>query len=794
MLAAGSLAALSMPAGALPWLAAAAVGAWQLALLAFVLARVCLFAAAALASIALSAAASASDTDWQRRHLPILSIAEPHVTPAGEPVLLEGRLIDDAAWREGGGVTLHLRAERVRSRGGRFEIEGGVSLSVAGAPDPAAVRAWTRGRTIRAPALLRRPGRYLNDGVADGELAAMRRGRALVGTVKSGALVEVVAPGSPLDEMLARARASVRDRVASALGQDPVAAGVVTAILIGDRGGLPADLERRMQRAGTYHVIAISGGNIALFAMLAWGACRLLVRSRRLALVAAMGLIAAYGLLVGSGASVGRAVSAALLFMCASLIDHRTPPLNAIAVVGAMFLLWDPLAIVDLGFLLSFGATAGILIAVPQWTATLEIRRPPRILVTMIAATVAAELALMPVQAAAFQRLTLAGLALNLIAIPAMAVTQMAGMAIVACALMDVDVLVQAAASLARIAARALVDSAALVDLLPALTWRVATPPAWVIAIYVAACGLLAWRRWPRLHGAIAAAAIAAGAAIATSAAARVPADGRLRLSVFDVGQAEAMLLTLPSGRSLLVDAGAPSGRFDIGDRVLVPAIAARGVTRLEWFALTHADLDHVAGAHSVISDLRPSRILEGIALPLNPDRGRLMRAAMARGTSIESLRAGSSILLDGVLLSVVHPPNPEWERQSVRNDDSLVIDVRFGSVSILLMGDAGEPVEAAIAERVTPARLRLLKVGHHGSRTSTSQVLLDAVRPDAALVSAGRANIYGHPAAAVIARLRRAGAQIFRTDEDGQIDVVTDGRTVEIATWAGRGWRISAR
>lgn len=804
MLAAGSVAALYLPGGALPWLAAGAVAAWQLALLAFVLSRVCLFTAAVLASIALSAAASTSRTDTARRHVSVLSFVA-SAPSAGEPVLLEGVLTGDAALREGGGAGMQMRVHRVIGRTGGVDVEGGVSLSVAGAPDPAAVREWRRGRTIRAPVMLRRPARYMNDGVADGELAAMRRGLAAVGTVKSGGLVEVVARGSPLDEWMSRTRARAQLAIATALHPDALAAGIVTAILIGDRGGLPADIERRMQRAGTYHVIAISGGNIALFAMLAWGGGRLLLRSRRLAVCAAIVTIAAYGLLVESGASVGRAVSAALLFFFATLLEHRTAPLNVIAVIGAGFLIWDPLAVVDLGFLLSFGATAGIVLAVPRWmpraAEAVSLLIPQRIvrgaalsLLAMIAATAAAEIALLPVQASAFQRVTVAGLMLNLIAIPAMAVTQIAGMAILMCAAADADTVMAAAAMPARIAARALVDSSSLVDAMPALTWRVARPPDWLLAVYVCACALLAWRRWPRLAGPVTGVAAAAGMAMVMSAAARVTPDGRLRLSMFDVGQAEAMLLTLPSGRSMLVDAAGPPGRFDLGDRVLVPAIAARGVTRLDAFALTHADLDHAGGAVAVIGDLRPSRILEGIAMPREPARNLAIQAALSRGASVESLRAGGSIMAGGVLLNVLHPPNPEWERQSVRNDDSLVVDVRFGAISILLMADTGEPVEAAIAARLTHARVRILKVGHHGSRTSTSQALIDAVRPHAALISAGRGNMYGHPSPVVLARLARSGTPVFRTDQDGQVDLVTDGRTLRIDTHAGRRWAISAR
>jgi competence protein ComEC len=262
---------------------------------------------------------------------------------------------------------------------------------------------------------------------------------------------------------------------------------------------------------------------------------------------------------------------------------------------------------------------------------------------------------------------------------------------------------------------------------------------------------------------------------------------------MFDVGQGEAIGIRLPSGRGLLVDAGGPADRFDIGDRVVVPALLARGIRRLDTFVLTHADADHAGGAASVIADLRPSRILEGVAPALNVERNALADVAGRTGAAIDALRAGSHLMMDGVLLRVLHPPPPDWERQKVRNDDSLVFELVFGNLSMVFTGDAGENVEPAIAAQLSPSPLRILKAGHHGSRTSTSRALIDAARPVAALISAGRGNMYGHPSPAVLARLRDAGVEIFRTDQDGQIDVISDGRAVEITTWSRRRWSAPA-
>jgi len=134
----------------------------------------------------------------------------------------------------------------------------------------------------------------------------------------------------------------------------------------------------------------------------------------------------------------------------------------------------------------------------------------------------------------------------------------------------------------------------------------------------------------------------------------------------------------------------------------------------------------------------------------------------------------------------VLHPPAPDWERQRVRNDDSVVLEVLYGDVALLLTGDIGSDVEREIVPRLVPARTRILKVAHHGSRTSTSQELLDVWRPQIALISCGRENPFGHPSPEVVSRLEAAGARIYRTDRDGEITVDTDGQHVVVRTFTG--------
>jgi competence protein ComEC len=186
-----------------------------------------------------------------------------------------------------------------------------------------------------------------------------------------------------------------------------------------------------------------------------------------------------------------------------------------------------------------------------------------------------------------------------------------------------------------------------------------------------------------------------------------------------------------------------------------------------------------MGGAAGVLASLPVGESWFGIRVPRHAAGNDLLEELAARRVGVRYLRASRAMDLAGMRVRVLHPPEPDWERQRVRNDDSVVLEVTYGDVAILLLGDVSADVERALAPQLTPARVRILKVAHHGSRTSTSQVLLDAWRPHVALVSAGRGNSFGHPAREVLERLHHAGARVLRTDQDGEITVETDGRAV---------------
>jgi competence protein ComEC len=764
-------------------------------------------AARALAAGALAALSAllGADAEQRARHPPLRDVLERRfggfaLESAGierheTPLEIEGRLLADAALTDAG-ANLRLLVERIWVDQCPEPVDGGVSVTVAGALAAGAAGEWRAGRRLRMPAVLRRPARYLNEGVADQERLLARRGVALVGSVKSAALVQVVAPGAWVDEWASAVRARVRLALARHVAtRDPQSAAVAVAILIGDRGSLDRDVEQRLQEAGTYHVIAISGGNIAILAALVLGVLWAGGLRAGWAAAAAVAVLAAYAHLAGGGPSVLRATVMAGLYLSLRVIDQRTAPKHALALTVAAVLLASPLAIADVGLWLTVGATTAIIAGAMRvtWPSRGWLKAPAALML----ASFAAELVLMPIVAFVFQRVTLAGLVVNLVAVPSMAVVQVAAMVVSAADAVAVTSLASAAGWITHAGVRVLVDSAIVVDVAPWLTWRVPSPSLLVMVMYYAA--LLIWwcASWPSWFSSCASwlpratAAATAGLflwiALAPPTLARRHGDGRLHLSMLDVGQGDAVLATLPNGRTLLVDTGGVSlrGDFDIGDRVIGPALRARGIGRLDYLAITHGDPDHIGGAAALVRDFAPLEVWDGVFVN-NHEPTRAVRAvAVGRRAAWRRLQRGDRLELAGVELRVHHPPLPDWERQKVRNDDSLVLELRYGQVSMLFTGDIGREVEQTLAPALDDLLpLVVLKSPHHGSGTSSSAAFLDALRPRVVLVSAGRGNPYGHPRPEVLARYDAVGATVFRTDRDGQIDVSTDGEQIAVRTY----------
>ncbi len=777
----------------------ALAAAWMVAVLALWRGRSALVVAATVAGCAAAGVTLGAGANRAAAN-PSLLVWFHASAPADAPVRIIAVLREDAR-PTAAGLGAVVDVVEVEGRA----ATGGVRVTIAGALAATIRRDWRAGRTVAMTVQLRQPLDYRNPGVPSDRARLARQGIVLLGSVKSAALTTLLTRGSPLAELAGALRARVRQATAVAVGPwGPQSVGIVTAILIGDRSGLDAEDERRLQEAGTYHVIAISGGNIALLTALLVAAGRLARLPARGTAAASILLLAFYGYAAGLGPSVLRATLAGMVYLAARALDHRGTALNALAVAATCAAAAAPLTILDAGFVLSFGATLGIVTTASRvmpprprqrgagWPRA-WLRRLLTAAGALCAATVCAEIALAPVGARLFGRVSLAGLLLNFAAIPLMAIIQVAGLASVALSLASAEA-ARGSGWIAHAATSALIRSASLVDLAPWLVLDIPPPGmALMTAWYAGWATWLLARRAAFRGSALAVIAVTALVIVwapPASSAFRVPppAPGWTRVVFLDVGQGDATLVWPAGATPFMVDAGGVAGTtFDVGRRVTLPTAWAFGVRRLGALALTHGDPDHIGGAPALLRALRPAEVWDGVPVPRHLPLQRLRAAASRGGVSWVAHRTGDILTVGAATVAVRHPPEPDWERQKVRNDDSLVLDVRVGDVSFILPGDITRAVEPEVVSHLRPSPLTILKAPHHGSAGSSSQALLDATHPAAVVFSAGRRNPFGHPAPATLARYRAAGARVFSTADDGAVVFETDGTTVIAWTWMGR-------
>jgi competence protein ComEC len=697
------------------------------------------------------------------------------------PVGLRGRIADafDLPDRR---AALILVADRIRlpgeARWSTLRRRLTMRLTVP-LPNQADVVPWAPGVSLEVTARIGPPRSFRNPGAFD--IAAFHRshGIDLLGSVKSpllvrGSTARNVRPGT----LFATARGCIVRRLRLAAGCDGEStAAFLAALLLGERDEMPAPLREALQRAGAFHIVALSGLNVALAMLVFQVMARPLARhpGRRRACLA-VAIVVYWGLARDSG-SMSRAALMALLLLAGGICGRRLAPAGALAVAGCLLLAVRPSFIADAGFQLSFLATLALLFAARPGPPAASARRWPLAgwIDTSLRASAAALLATAPLGARLFGRLTPAALAANLFAVPLTGVL----LILAGCVVALQPLWPTAATGLCDVAAR-VIDwlgwGCAFVAAPPFLSFFVLPPPGWAVAWIAAALGAGALARKPGRRRAGLGAALAALVVIAAAGRAVRP-TGTLEIIPLDVGQGDAVVVRFPNGVSMLVDAGGLGrGDFDVGARVVAPALRALGLLRLDLLAITHAHRDHLGGAAAIIEQFEPGAVWLGRMPAGEAAIEALARQAAERRIPVVLPRRGARLHLGGARLEVLNPGDRPGPSGAARNDDSLVLRLSVGRSSALLTGDIEAPIEAELAAGPLDLRAGLLKVAHHGSRSSSTAAFLRRVQPSLAMISVGASNPWGHPDLEVLVRLRAAGATIFETATDGAVRFATDG------------------
>jgi competence protein ComEC len=695
------------------------------------------------------------------------------------------------------------------------------------------------GQPIELDARVRKPRNFGNPGAFD--YARFLARQDIFWTASGAAHTLRHLPGrcgSPFQKAVMDLRQAALDRIARLYHGDLYQTGMMQALLIGQNFQLQRVWTEVYRSTGTFHVIVISGTHVAILAAFFLFLLRVCFVPESLALLTTVLACWLYAFVTGFQAPGVRSAAGLTLFMICFYLFRRRHALNLLAAVALGFLVLDPEQLFDASFQLTFlavaflGAFATPLIQatsspfarglgdlnevgrdvhlhpraaqfrvemrllaetvrlatrLPQGLADLAVTVPARLIFFFYDITVTSAIAqfgLALPMVVYFHRVGFSGLSANALVVPLMGLALPVGFAAV----------LTGWSWIASIASWLLHLSRAVVNWHAAIepNWRIPTPPLWLgVALSAATIAVALTARQPRRTPRVAAIAATAMllALLVWHPFASEGHPGALEMTAIDVGQGDSLFIRFPDGRKMLLDGGGipafghqTRSQLDIGEDVVAPYLWSRSIRAIDVIALSHGHEDHAGGLPALIEDFHPREIWTG-ATPPSPTWKLICEKAAKSGSRIVPLEAGSRLAFGGAQIDVLAPPSGYIPSDTPRNNDSLVLRLRFGRHTFLLNGDVERPIESRMLEDGELSRTDVLKVAHHGSKTSSTDAFLDAVQPLFAVISVGKDNSYGHPNREVIERLAAYHAAVFRTDEDGLISIRSDGRRLELDT-----------
>jgi competence protein ComEC len=603
---------------------------------------------------------------------------------------------------------------------------------------------------------------------------------------------------------------------------------MLNAMLFGDRAGLNKTQRVGFERTGSFHLFVVSGMHVGLLAGLVFWLARRLKLREWLATLATLALTFGYALLTGFGAPVQRALFMTAVFLLARLLSRDRNVLNALGAAALGVLVWSPTALFEASFQMTFLAIVAIGgIAMPLaersflpyaraaehlWDKWEDIGLPPRvaqfrIMLRLWSETISdiigdwargalsllvrwslwalelaligavAEMVMVLPMALYYHRATMFAVPTNMLSVPLVAI--LAPMAVVTfCASLLSPWLAMLPGAATALLLHGVTGVIGRVSAVHAADLRVPAPVWWIALLAIAAWAFCCWAvRRSRGSAWSAVILLPLIALMVLWPEPVVTTPGVMEVTAIDVGQGDSIFVVGPNGSTMLVDSGGSVGgvteaaeatsRFDIGEEVVSPYLWSRRFRRLDILVLSHAHSDHMGGMPAVMRNFRPRELW--VSIDPNSDAYRaLLSEAKDLQVQVRHFHAGDQLVWGGMQLTILAPETGYANPREPVNNDSLVIRMQYGGSSVLLEGDAEAPSEREMLAHGRVTATTLLKIGHHGSRTSTTQEFLDAAAPKDAVVSVGRGNTFGHPRYEVIERIADARTKLYRTDEFG--------------------------
>ncbi|MFH1683870.1 MAG: DNA internalization-related competence protein ComEC/Rec2 [Candidatus Margulisiibacteriota bacterium] len=557
---------------------------------------------------------------------------------------------------------------------------------------------------------------------------------------------------------------------------------LLASIVFGSKASqTPVEIKETYKRAGVAHLLVASGMHLGILI----GVCLFVVRSTRLPLWIGVLIVSIvnfmYALMTGFGPSILRAAIMAEIMLVGLLVEREKEVYTSLSLAAFIILLFNPKCLFDVGFQLSFAATCSLVYVAPVIAEKLK-AFIPIYAATTLSVAVSPVLVSVPITLFHFNQTSLIGIITNVLLLPWVGIIVVLGFVstVLGALFLPLGELINGANLILLWTANWIITSLAA---LPFAQVFMAPPKIpIVIGYYVGLAAMVEIVRRGRLPKInkfrMAVIALAFFSVFLWNAALSSEVLG-LTITVLDVGQGDAIFLESPSGKKILID----GAERKMGERVIVPFLQKKGVSRLDMVVLTHPHEDHVGGLPAVLEKIEVDTVLDP-GFDYNSQTYKRFLALIEKNKIKYHLaRAGQEVSLGEKIKGLVLYPSLPFVDENV-NNSSVVLRIQYNKFSMVFTGDNEKEGEERILETFPASSLAstVLKVGHHGSSTSTSIPFLDAVDPEVAVISCGKRNKFRHPHAETLKKLQSKGIKIFRTDKNGAVTIKTDGKTYSIA------------
>jgi competence protein ComEC len=675
------------------------------------------------------------------------------------------------------------------------------------------------GDTIRATGKLFAPGEYRNPGGFDYAAYLAESGISLILSVKNAGEIGVLRRGTGLFRAVQDRRERIRQSFLASTAGDGSA--ILQAMVLGEEGPLTDELRDRFMAAGVTHIISISGSHLGMVAILCFGLIRwllfliperffhrltLFTDPKVMAAWLTLPLVVFYTLLSGGQMATIRSLIMISAGLLALILDRENAVMHALAVAALIILVASPQAIFDISFQLSFIAVFIIGRLTTLWNE-LQIKSDTRFqkirnsFLFLIVMSVSTAFATGPLVAYYFNQISFAGIVSNLIIVP------FAGLVVVPLGLLSgalslfihhlplawldqavSDLFIRAVAFFSRLPFAEFHPPA------PSLAWLMLYA-VFIFSIYTHTRARLLSRFKPLVSSSRVPRTPVIGMALAGMCL-LVPAGlsflpvHHTEISFPDVGQGDSALIELPGGKTILIDGGGTrDNRFDIGRRVLAPYLWNKGIRSLDLVVLSHPHPDHMNGLIAILNKFAVGEVWESgldTDLPGHGEFSRVMKDNMIKHEVVSA--DGPPAMFGKAKVSVLHPRAGYIARDrqayAAENDRSLVLRIQSEGKDMVFTGDIGTDAEQGLISATPGLKADLIKVPHHGSKSSSSGAFVAHMRPEVAIITVGRGNPYHHPSDEVLARYERTGARICRTDQDGAVTISVKKGMFVIRRW----------